>query len=433
MRSYDWLLLAALALTLLDLSGFSTGLSLGHVNTLFFAACLGKGVRAWTFSQDIERCRFDHATYIIFSLVCILTFLSLLPNVSFDTLYRGELRWNGIWGNPNTYGTFAGLGLLLAAGLLWVWIRIAPENRKAMSCGTLEDWKRRSHIGRPEGPSHPGFRFPRSFRLKGSVVCCLASLWMVIALLHSYSRGAWVATIVGGVYIGVGAGTLRLARLPAWMRSNVRQLALLLLSAAVLAGYQLADTNWSLAGRLFSILNINDFSWTNRIAAWFGAVEIVADFPIFGVGLDRVELIYKEFYSIHRLAETGAIQRNDFLLMAAGCGLPATFSLLTYFAGCLLCTKDTRTEQPKVPKRIGQPQSALDLERFQLLCRGGAIFLILTFALDGGLFELGTSAVFFMLLELGRRDMILSSYYSHLSSALPRICPSPIRTTCKPV
>jgi hypothetical protein len=42
---------------------------------------------------------------------------------------------------------------------------------------------------------------------------------------------------------------------------------------------------------------------------------------------------------------------------------------------------------------------------FSTVCRAGVIVLLIGFWFDGGLFKLPTAATFWILLELGRRDM----------------------------
>jgi hypothetical protein len=58
-------------------------------------------------------------------------------------------------------------------------------------------------------------------------------------------------------------------------------------------------------------------------------------------------------------------------------------------------------------RKMKNEQSAIaEWGSLQTACRAGAIVLLVGFWFDGGLFELATASPFWILLELGRTDLV---------------------------
>jgi len=147
--------------------------------------------------------------------------------------------------------------------------------------------------------------------------------------------------------------------------------------------------------RAISASNQNDLSWRNRVAAWEGDLQMMAEKPVFGFGWNQPEPFYGKYYTPSRLDETGAIEMNDYLMLGATLGIPALFCF-----GMYLWLSFTETAL-----REARPATDLDgrqLDWLKAVCRAGALVLAVGFWFDGGLFKLATSAAFWILLELGR-------------------------------
>jgi putative inorganic carbon (HCO3(-)) transporter len=141
-----------------------------------------------------------------------------------------------------------------------------------------------------------------------------------------------------------------------------------------------------------SVSNQNDFSWRNRVIAWEGALQMIAERPWLGLGWNQPEPFYEYYYSPSKLDETMAIQMNDYLILGATLGIPALFCFTMYLWLTL-----TRNRVSGI-----QDSGSASLDWLKTTCLAGALVLAVGFWFDGGLFKLPTAATFWILLELGR-------------------------------
>lgn len=376
-------------------------------------------------------------------------------------LYRGQMRWSGPWANPNLFGTLMGVGVVLALGRLVVASRGDPGKALAV-CGR---WK-----------------VVLGWLRVGAFLAATGIL--LFGLLKSLSRGAWLGTAVGLGYLAwrwlrdeerqssnldcrvrvveggsgrTGAldspraedgGTLALgnkisARLARsgrmgarWCCRNPAPLVAITVSLAVLAFWQFRHTEVTTVRRVFSVGNVNDFSWRNRVAAWVGALQIMAERPLTGLGWNQVEHIYDQFYRRSDVHEGMAVQLNDYLALGSALGIPALACFLASVwlslrakgprletssegggqtaegAQEALRTQNTARRGPGKPgENVGHPKETgpgatpdarLRTSDFRSVCRAGALVLLVAFWFDGGLFRWATATVFWLLLEMGR-------------------------------
>jgi hypothetical protein len=332
--------------------------------------------------------------------------------------YHGQPRWVGAWGNPNFYGLLMGTGAILALGLLV---------QSLMSTRLCDATARRA----VQGQMQKG----RNWKLKrqGKIVIMLLSLFAAIlmgrGLLHSYSRGAWVGVVCGLAYLFWSSvqsppvfAVLRRGKKSEvqghwiyWLKKNWLLFSVILASAFVLSFWQFRHTEWHPARRVFSSANVNDFSWRNRITAWEGEFQIMAEHPWLGAGWNKPEALYEHYYLLPKMEESGAIGLNDYLMLGATLGVPALFCFVTYIWLSLNQKSGVGIQMPKVGDRrdasptldFGLPPSlrfvaaSWTLNWSRTVCRAGAIMLAVGFCFDGGLFNLPTASTFWILLGLG--------------------------------
>jgi O-antigen ligase len=227
------------------------------------------------------------------------------------------------------------------------------------------------------------------------------------ALLHSYSRGAWLAAICGLAYLAnevfsfqFSQASPRRAVFSRRVLKNVLLLEIIGLSIFVLAFWQFRHTEWHPARRAFSAGNMNDFSWRNRIASWEGALQIAAEHPWLGAGWNQPASLYQNYYLPPKVGESDAIWLNDYLVLGAMLGVPALICFGMYLWLSLTRKPDDRgqiSDGGIPPIDLKPPPSDL----WQAICRAGAIVLLVGFWFDGGLFNLPTASIFWILLELG--------------------------------
>jgi O-antigen ligase len=190
-----------------------------------------------------------------------------------------------------------------------------------------------------------------------------------------------------------------------WLNKNWLSLSAILLSVVVLFFWHLRQTTWHPARRALSAVNAVDFSWRNRIAAWEGDLQITAEHPWFGTGWNQPEPLYEHYYLPPRLTESAAIQMNDYLMLGTTLGIPALFCFGMYVWLSLTTNSGARIQKPEsaLPPSIFHSPSSILLAA---TCRAGAIVLLVGFWFDGGLFKLATASTFWILLELGRADLV---------------------------
>lgn len=245
------------------------------------------------------------------------------PDMGAQYYYGTSRRWCGIWDNPNTYGLLMAVGLVLAAGVI---IKSIVECRLP-SGQDGQDSRVGKTIMQPATCS--GLRF---WLFSGcQIVWVLAIFFCGFGLFKSYSRGAWLGTMIGlgclyrlaeerRGYRGAetqllntegedqkrgnnGRSSCRslpmksLGFLRDWRGSRFLTcfhrdgflLSVILASVLVLSFWQFRYTDWLPARRVFSAVNANDFSWRNRIAAWQGAIHMMKDHPLLGFGWGQAE------------------------------------------------------------------------------------------------------------------------------------------------
>lgn len=253
-----------------------------------------------------------------------------------------------------------------------------------------------------------------------------------LGLIKSYSRGAWVGAAGGLAYLAwqvmeCGSLTPLLGTRPVpsgkscigpqpskagvWFRNNWLPIAVLLASLFVLAFWNFRHTERPIARRAFSVANVNDFSWRNRVAAYLGSLQMMAEKPWLGAGWNQPEKVYDQFNRASNVAEGAAIQLNDYFTLGTTLGIPALVCFVA-FIGLSFRREATRREPVEFPPSDPRPlTSAFDRLHprpstlwLPTVCRSGALVLLVGFWFEGGLFKLATGAVFWILLELGSGD-----------------------------
>ena len=274
--------------------------------TLLGGAVVGHGMAFWATLEmqnvhHVERgkkCKMQNRLGIlVVSLLMILLALASVwqTDAGHTFEYHGQMRWAGPWDNPNIFGLLMGASVLLALGLTVASFHLLAGKTGKWLCALL---------------------------------CLFAAILMGRGLLHSYSRGAWLATVCGGTYLlwhwisgdtaaaaepqaetnwpqditvrpaatkGIEPRISRMTRIrddecPIRAIREIRgkkcwfPLSVVLLSMFILAFWHFQGTDWRPARRAFSAINAADFSWRNRIAAWEGALQIPAEHAFLGTG-----------------------------------------------------------------------------------------------------------------------------------------------------
>jgi O-antigen ligase len=402
-HSSTWLVLLV-ALTLFAYARDYTGASRSlDALTLLGTITLGQAAGFWTWQhQRRGGIGLSPDTFIAFVLVALLTVAAVWhPNADgMAFLYLARDRWTGPWNNPNTFGTLMAAGFVLACGLS-ASLLFAPGN-----------WR----------------------KWTGLLLLLPPLVLLGTALGRSYSRGAWVAAAAGLMFLTwritqtlalreqlnrrqqssqreetINTGpqpiqqdhsALSQSKSLRFLRSLFKKVvfpaAVISLSLFVLVVLNARGTDHPLARRVASMGNINDFSWRNRVAAWEGALQIIAEKPLVGHGWAGTDQIFDTFYRPAKLSEGMAIQLNDYLTLGIRLGIPglvafALFLVLRTSAGLRIACASTNREPDSSPGTRSQtPFLAVSLA-------AAALVFAVAFWFEGGLFKLATGALFFVL------------------------------------
>ena len=204
-----------------------------------------------------------------------------------------------------------------------------------------------------------------------------------------------MATAIGLLYLAWSYGKLK------W-KYVVIGVGCVALGAGLFWGRTADNAPWYLKR-----LDFSRPSAQHRVSAWRGAVQIMRDHPL-GVGWNQAVSVYAKNYSAPE-GGAAALTMNSYLMLGTELGLPGLVCFVAYVA---LCIRDRRSAvvptascggvSPPVATPGGTPgEPAGETPALRCACRAGAIVLLVAFWFDGGLFDLPTAAVFWVLLELG--------------------------------
>ena len=407
------------------------------------------------------------------------------PEINGTFQYRGEYRRSGPWDNPNTFGELMGVGVVMAVGMIVQGIRLKVQSSErhltpALSKNEAEREMNARNIEHPTLNTEHRIGASQTWRWMKVVLFLAAAGVMLFGLVKSHSRGAWVGALIASSYL-----IYQVFRFPDFQIVKPVQgvgkkwipLALVLLSIGVMVFWNFRHTNHSTVRRAFSVGNANDFSWRKRLAAYEGALQMIADKPWFGLGWNQPEPVYDGFYRSPNVDEGMAIQVNDYFTLGTTLGIPALGCFLAYIwlsltrnaergtrkgkqehrtsnkehrtsneewgahAPRVLCSassRSTSTSHPQTEKReneaVGEPPTEAggtptlpvnEEERLlRITCRAGAIVLLVGFFFDGGLFKLATGATFWILLELGAERGAVQGPTSDVQSETSAVVPA---------
>jgi O-antigen ligase len=140
---------------------------------------------------------------------------------------------------------------------------------------------------------------------------------LLVALLLSFTRSAWI-----GAASGIGVQLFR---------RDFRLVAVLPLIVALVLAFAPVE----LTRRAYSIFDRNDATGRDRVAMLVAGVEIVRDYPLFGVGPDMIEHVYPTYRRPTAVLPTTPHLHNVPLQIAAERGLPA-LALWIWFLALLV-------------------------------------------------------------------------------------------------
>jgi hypothetical protein len=330
----------------------------------------------------------------LMGLVALLAFSAWWHLEVMNRFYPPGVRWTGLYDNPNIYGMLMGAGVVLAIGLL-------TQNLKSEKLKT-EIGKRIILRSFAAVKSEIGNR-------KSKIFLCIAAGMMAVGLFFSYSRGAWVATAVGLLYLAMAFGKAESGKRKAKIIWYLLPMVAVVAAVVIFFWHNTADTDpWYLKR-----LDLSRASAQHRVSAWRGALQIMRDHP-FGVGWNKAVGVYDKDYSPPEKG-AAALTMNSYLMLGTELGLPGLICFVGYVALCFRTKRHLTPAlspfDPSAPVKRGEGELLAVTQQstspvtfhssLQTACRAGAVVLLVAFWFDGGLFTLATASVFWVLLELG--------------------------------
>jgi len=216
-------------------------------------------------------------------------------------LFGRFMRASGTFAQPNPYGGYLGLTLPIAVGV-------------TMARGSV---CRRTESG--------GFPNPATVRMVGAV----GTLLMGLALVMSWSRGAWLGLAGALLIMGLARGLRWLSRV---LLIGLVVLALLaamdllhLLPTSVFR--RVGDLGIYLRGIDLSSVEVTDDNWAviERLAHWQAAIRMLDEHPWTGVGIGNYALAYPH-YAVGRWEDPLGHAHNFYLHVGAETGLVGMLS-----------------------------------------------------------------------------------------------------------
>jgi len=128
---------------------------------------------------------------------------------------------------------------------------------------------------------------------------------------------------------------------------------------------------------------------------------MMADKPWFGVGWNKPESTYTQYYRPANVDESMAIELNDFLTLGTTLGCLALLCFLACVAMSFMTSLPGRVQG--VLERPGEdaPRGGILMRLAQTTCRAAVVVFLIGFFFDGGLFRMALAIPFWILLELG--------------------------------
>lgn len=149
-------------------------------------------------------------------------------------------------------------------------------------------------------------------------VILLILLFVVGVLLLTQSRGAWLGALFGAYVLLV------------W--KDKRLLWLIPVGLVLLVLFVRSSSDGSLLGFLYELDQGQGSTLPSRIQIWWNTINIIEDFPITGIGLDGLSVVYPMYFKSFVLPETVTTlhhAHNSLLTVALETGIPG---LILYIA-----------------------------------------------------------------------------------------------------
>ena len=202
-------------------------------------------------------------------------------------LYKGQLRWQGPWGTPNIAAAFLATLLLVTCGF------------GAALHRTVGAMVRTKHSSSVKRKALTIFQWLASCGIIGAMA------FGCFFLVNTYSRGGWLG-LAGGVLV---------------LLFGIRNPRFFPIALAVLFGIALALHPAGIDRAASTGAVAEDKSISNRLLVWQGALQMMAEHPLSGVGTGKFGEVFMRDYQLPTHTQTYSTAINDFLTVGTERGL----------------------------------------------------------------------------------------------------------------
>ena len=384
------------------------GVTLGRgTQFLLNAEC---GVQSAENRTEFRTSNFELRIFLV-GLVMLLAFASWWHLDVAHQFYPGT-RWTGLCYNPNDYGMLMGAGVTLTIGLLAERLKAKGKRPKSAesagenvtgTAGLLAEKLKAETLKAEIGKRKPAV-IKSALRTPHSALLLVAAGMMAVGLFFSYSRGAWLGTAIGLLYLAKAHGKFKW-RSRKFLLFSAFCFLILIFGVCFLWNNTSDNAPWFLKR-----MDLSRASAQHRVSAWRGAVQMMWDHP-FGIGWNNAVQTYEKNYSPPE-GGAAAINTNDYLMLGTQLGFPGLLCFVAYVGLCFRkvgrasrLSSEARQREHITDVASASPMRAGETPDLLYACRAGALTMLVAFWFDGGLFKLATAAVFWVLLELGSSEM----------------------------
>jgi O-antigen ligase len=201
-------------------------------------------------------------------------------------LFDGSKRWQGIWGTPNIAGAMlSGVIVFLIGSCMWL-----KTFRKIA-------WLRYGIIS----------------------ILAITALIAMVCLAFTYSRGSWVAFMAGVLTLTLMSGSLRKIAIGTLI-GFIIIICFLPSGLKRMESYTQIETDKSIA---------------HRLKLWTGAAQMMAEYPLRGVGQDQFGPVFSRDYQTFEHVTDNSTAVSDYFTLGAERGY-VFVSIVTGLSGFLL-------------------------------------------------------------------------------------------------
>ncbi|MCK5534012.1 HAD-IIIA family hydrolase [bacterium] len=186
-----------------------------------------------------------------------------------------------------------------------------------------------------------------NFNKKRKIYLGLGLLIVGLNLIFTYSRGAWLGMVAGLFFIEI-MGVRSFFPPSSVIRKSLLPLTLIVL---ILIVFLSSAITLFIGGAKYSTLGrVKNFFDSERIYMWESGWEIFKDYPVLGVGLKNVSLVYPEYKKPAAICKEQGHLHNNFIQIGVERGILGLIAFIILLGACLKKGLGIYLKMPNIKK-----------------------------------------------------------------------------------